>query len=208
MRIVAGRHRGRALKSLPGPAVRPTSDKARQAVFNILAHGVPGFAFAGISVADVFCGTGALGLEALSRGAAHATFVDKDAAALKCAKENAARLGEWKNILTLRLDAAQIPPPPLAAPAPCALAFLDPPYGEGLLVPALQGLAARSWLAAGAIVVAEMGAKEAFEAPRSYALLQERTYGAAKVVFLRFKGNESLARGPFESRRLPRFSLP
>ena len=191
MRIVAGRHRGRTLKALPGPAVRPTSDKARQAVFNILAHGIPGFAFAGISVADVFAGTGALGLEALSRGAAHATFVDNDAAALKCAKENAARLGEWRNILTLRLDAAQIQSPPLAAHAPCALVFLDPPYGEGLLVPALQGLAARGWLAPLAIIVAEMGAKEKLEAPRGYALLQERTYGAAKVAFLRFTGNKN-----------------
>ena len=189
MRIVAGRHRGRAIKALPGPALRPTSDRARQAVFNILAHGTPGFAFAGISVADVFAGTGALGLEALSRGAAHATFVDNDSAALKCAKENAARLGEWRNILTLRLDATQIPPPPLAALAPCSLAFLDPPYGEGLLVPALRGLAARGWLAPLAIAVAEMGAKEKLEVPRGYALLQERTYGAAKVAFLRFEGN-------------------
>lgn len=191
MRIVAGRHRGRALKALPGLAVRPTSDRARQAVFNILAHGIPEFIFEGISVADVFCGTGALGLEALSRGAAHATFVDSDSAALKCAKENAARLGEWRNIVALRLDATQVPPPPLAAHAPCALAFLDPPYGGGLLVPALQSLAARGWLAAGAIVVAEMGAKEAFEPPRGYAPLQERTYGAAKVTFLRFTGNKN-----------------
>lgn len=188
MRIVAGRHRGRTLKSPPGPAVRPTSDRTRESVFNILAHGIPGFAFEGVSVADLFCGTGALGLEALSRGAAHATFIDRDAAALKYAKENAARLGEWRNILTLRLDAAQIPPPPLAAHAPCALAFLDPPYGEGLLVPALQGLAARGWLVEGALVVAEMGAKEPFEPPRGYALLQERIYGAAKVAFLRYAG--------------------
>lgn len=191
MRIVAGRHRGRTLKSLPGPGLRPTSDRTRESVFNILAHGVPGFAFDGISVADLFCGTGALGLEALSRGAARATFVDADAAALKCAKENAARLGEWRNVLALRLDAAQIPPPPLAAEAPCALAFLDPPYGSGLLVPALQGLAACGWLSENAIVVAEMGAKEPFEPPRGFALLQARTYGAAKVAFLRFTGNKA-----------------
>ncbi len=189
MRIVAGRHRGRVLKTVPGPALRPTSDKARQAVFNILAHGVPGFAFDGISVADVFCGTGALGLEALSRGASRATFVDTDAAALKCAKENAARLGEWRNVLALRLDATQIPPPPRAAEAPCALAFFDPPYGQGLLAPALQGFGHKGWLAEGAVVVAEMGAKETFEPPRGFALLQERTYGAAKVAFLRFTGN-------------------
>lgn len=186
MRIVAGRHRGRTLKTVPGPAVRPTSDRTRESVFNILAHGIPGFAFDGVTVVDVFCGTGALGLEALSRGASRATFVDSDAAALKCAKENAARLGEWRNVLALRLDAAQIPPPPRAAEAPCALAFLDPPYGAGLLVPALQGLGARGWLAEGAVVVAEMGAKESFEPPRGFTLLQERAYGAAKVAFLRF----------------------
>jgi 16S rRNA (guanine966-N2)-methyltransferase len=186
LRIVAGRHRGRTLKSLPGPGLRPTSDRARESVFNILAHGIPGFAFEGSAVVDVFCGTGAFGLEALSRGAARATFVDSDAASLKCAKENAARLGEWRKILALRLDAAQIPPPPLAAHAPCALAFLDPPYGSGLLLPALQGLGQRGWLAPEAIVVAEMGAKETLEPPRGFTLLQERVYGAAKIAFLRF----------------------
>jgi 16S rRNA (guanine966-N2)-methyltransferase len=168
--------------------LRPTSDRTRESVFNILAHGIPGFVFDGVSAVDAFCGTGALGLEALSRGAARATFVDSDPAALKCAKENAARLGEWRNVLTLRLDATQIPPPPLAAHAPCALAFLDPPYGEGLLIPALQGLGQRGWLAEGAVVVAEMGAKETFEPPRGFGVMQERVYGAAKVVFLRFEG--------------------
>ena len=188
MRIIAGRHRGRPLRAPEGKGIRPTSDRARQAVFNILEHGIPGFAFEGVSVADVFCGTGALGLEALSRGAAHATFIDTDALALKYAKENAARLGEWRNILILKLDATRAAPPPLAARGPCALAFLDPPYGEGLLGPALQGLAARGWLAVGAVVVAEMGAKETFEPPKGYALIQERVYGAAKVAFLRLAG--------------------
>lgn len=189
MRIIAGRYRGRPLRAPEGKGIRPTSDRARQAVFNILEHGIPGFAFEGISVADVFCGTGALGLEALSRGAARATFIDTDALALKYAKENAARLGEWRNILILKLDATRTAPPPLAAKAPCALAFLDPPYGEGLLGPALQGLAARGWLAAGAVVVAEMGAKDKLEPPKGYAPIQERAWGAAKVAFLRFAGN-------------------
>jgi len=167
--------------------VRPTSDRARQAVFNILEHGIPGFSFDGITVADVFCGTGAMGLEAISRGAARAVFIDTNALALKHAKENAARLGEWRNILVLKLDAARLAPPPLAAHAPCGLAFLDPPYGEGLLPPALQGLAQKGWLAPGAVVVAEMGAKEPFEPPRGYALIEERAYGAAKVAFLRIE---------------------
>ncbi len=187
MRIVAGRHRGRPLRAPEGKGVRPTSDRARQAAFNILEHGIPGFAFEDASVVDVFSGTGALGLEAISRGAAHATFIDVDALALKYAKENAARLGEWRHVLVLKIDATRLAPPPLAAKAPCMLAFLDPPYGEGLLGPALQGLAARGWLAANAVVVAEMGAKEPFEPPKGYALLQERAYGAAKIAFLRFE---------------------
>lgn len=186
MRIVAGKHRGRTLKAPAGAGVRPTSDRARQAVFNVLAHGVPGFAFEGIAVADLFAGSGALGLEALSRGAAHATFVDRDALALKSVRENAAGLGEWRAVALLKLDATRLPPPALAVQAPCALVFLDPPYGEGLVVPALQALANKGWVGPGSIVVAERGAKETFEPPRGYTLLDERTYGAAKVAFLRY----------------------
>lgn len=188
MRIVAGRHRGRTLLVPEGRSLRPTADRVREAVFNILAHGIDGFDFEGIAVIDVFAGTGALGLEAMSRGAAHVTFIDHDHEALNCARKNAAQVGEWRNATLLRLDATRLPPPPLAAKAPCALAFLDPPYGEGLAIPALQGLAAKGWLAKDGIAVVEIGAKEDLEPPRGYALLDRRTYGAAQVLFLKFEG--------------------
>jgi 16S rRNA (guanine966-N2)-methyltransferase len=188
VRIVAGKHRGRPLLAPTGKAIRPTADRTRESLFNVLAHGVPGFAFEGASVVDVFAGTGALGLEALSRGAAHATFIDSDPAALHVIRQNAAKLGEWRAVTLLKLDAGHLPPPALAAKAPCRLAFLDPPYGENLLVPALQGLAARGWLAADAIAVAEIGAKEHLDPPKDFALIDERAYGAAKIVFLRYRG--------------------
>jgi 16S rRNA (guanine966-N2)-methyltransferase len=188
LRIVAGKHRGRALSAIASKTVRPTADRARESLFNILAHGVPGFAFEGASVVDVFAGTGALGLEALSRGAAHATFIDSDPAALRAVRQNAARLGEWRAVTFLRLDAAHLPPPALAAKAPCRLAFLDPPYGQNLVVPALQGLAAQGWLKKGAVAVAEVGTKERLDPPKGFTVIDERTYGAAKIVFLRYLG--------------------
>lgn len=186
MRIVAGKHRGRPLIASTGSAVRPTSDRVRESLFNILVHGIADFVIEDVSVADVFAGTGALGLEALSRGARHATFVDSDPAALHVVRQNAAKLGEWRAVTLLRLDAARLPPPALAVKAPCRLAFLDPPYGQNLVPPALAGLASRGWLAKGAVVVAEIGAQEPFEPPKGFAVVDARTYGAAKLVFLRY----------------------
>ena len=127
MRIIGGRHRGRALKALKGKDIRPTSDRARESIFNILEHTVEGGEPAGAAVLDVFAGTGALGLEALSRGARHATFIDSDRAALDCARQNARALGEAGAAVFLGLDAARLPPPPPDAGAPATLAFLDPP---------------------------------------------------------------------------------
>jgi 16S rRNA (guanine966-N2)-methyltransferase len=186
VRIVAGKHRGRPLMAPAGSAVRPTSDRARESVFNILVHGIADFTIEGASVVDVFAGTGALGLEALSRGARHATFVDADPAVLHVVRQNAARIGEWRAVTLLRLDATRLPPPALAVKAPCRLAFLDPPYGQGLVQPALAGLASRGWLEKGAVVVAEIGAQEPFEPPKGFVLVDERTYGAARVLFLRY----------------------
>ncbi len=186
MRIVGGSARGRAIKAPPGArGLRPTSDRAREAIFNILEHGVDGPGIDGAAVADVFAGTGALGLEALSRGAASAVFIDNDGAAIACCRKNAAAIGKWRNAVFLKLDAGNPPPPPLAAKAPCAYAFLDPPYESGLLIPALTGLAAKGWIGPGSICVAETSAKEIFEPPRGFQLLDERTYGAAKVSFLK-----------------------
>jgi 16S rRNA (guanine966-N2)-methyltransferase len=187
MRIVGGRHRGRPLRAPGGRDSRPTSDRAREAIFNILAHGMEDFELDGASVVDVFAGTGALGLEALSRGAAHATFIDDDGRAMGCVRGNAAALGERGAVTLLTLDAARLPPPPLAARAPCALAFLDPPYGAGLAAAALEGLAGRGWIAPGAVCVVELAAPEPFTPPPAFEAVDERTYGPARVVFLRWR---------------------
>ena len=184
MRIVGGIHRGRPLKAPPGRDLRPTSDRAREALFNILGHGMAGVDLDGASVLDVFAGTGAFGLEALSRGADHATFIDNSAEAIKCLRQNADALGESLRATPIRADATRLPPPPLVAQAPCAFAFLDPPYGSGLAVPALNALVAQRWIAAGTLSVVEIAAKEPFQAPDPFDCLDERTYGAARLVFL------------------------
>lgn len=184
-RIIAGKHRGRPLKVPMGGIVRPTADRAREALFNILAHGIDWSGFEGISALDVFAGSGACGLEALSRGAAHATFIDHDGVALMTIRRNAAAIGEARTVAMLKLDATRLPAPAGAACAPCGLAFLDPPYESGLATPALQGLTTRRWLAPGAIAVVEVAAREPLTIPPGYILLNERAYGAARLVFLR-----------------------
>ncbi|HEC14757.1 MAG TPA: 16S rRNA (guanine(966)-N(2))-methyltransferase RsmD [Rhodospirillales bacterium] len=185
MKIVGGKHRGRPLKALPGRATRPTSDRVREAVFNILEHGIEGLALDGATVIDVFSGTGALGLEALSRGAARATFIDTNPEALNIVRKNAGSLGEGRNITALKLDAARLAPPPRAARAPCPLVFLDPPYDSELTNPALLSLSGKGWLAAGAVCVVEVASNEPFESPAKFSVLDERVYGAARVVFLK-----------------------
>jgi 16S rRNA (guanine966-N2)-methyltransferase len=184
MRIVGGRHRGRTIEAPAGDRIRPTKDLARESLFNILGHGR--FAPGGVSllqgarVLDAFCGTGALGLEALSRGAAHAIFLDIDAAALRVARGNAAKLGEQSHAEFIAADAKR---PPRATTA-CNLVLLDPPYGEGLAAPALAALDAAGWIAAGAICVLEVGATEDVAVPAGFTHVDERRYGKTKFVIL------------------------
>jgi 16S rRNA (guanine966-N2)-methyltransferase len=185
MRIVGGTHKGRALVALCGRTTRPTSDRIRENIFNILAHGIDDFNLSEISVVDIFAGTGALGFEALSRGAKHATFIDSSRRALDIVKKNSATLGEWRNTTLLKLDATHFSPPPRAAKAPCGLAFLDAPYDQELSFPALLGIVNKGWVKSGSIVIVEMSAKEAIELPRQYAQLRERTYGTTRVLTLK-----------------------
>ena len=189
MRIAAGRHKGLRLAVPRGGAVRPTGERARQALFNILDHAYG--ALRGARVLDAFAGSGALGLEALSRGAASLVAFDSDRAAAACARRNLAAAGESDHALILAADVLA-PPPAGRFPgfAPCALAFLDPPYGRGLIAPALLALAGRGWLAPGALVVAERERREAFAAPPGFAPLEERLYGKARLIFLRARGAE------------------
>ncbi|MGH7047842.1 MAG: 16S rRNA (guanine(966)-N(2))-methyltransferase RsmD [Stellaceae bacterium] len=192
MRIVGGNHRGRRLWAPPGGAVRPTSDRAREALFDILSHGrfaAAGSPFAGAAVLDAFAGTGAFGLEALSRGAAEAVFIERERDALGALRHNIEALGETARARIVPGDATRPPRGTIA----CALAFLDPPYASGLAVPALLALAAAGWLAAAALAVIELGAREAPVRPDGFEIADERVYGAARLLFLR---------------RLPPFTAP
>ncbi len=188
MRIIGGRHRGRPLRSPAGKDLRPTSDRVREAVFNILEHGIDWLGIKDASVIDIFAGTGACGLEALSRGAAHATFIDEDADALELIRKNAGALGEGAKITPLKLDARRLAPPPMAAGTPCGLAFCDPPYNANLSGPALLGLINKGWIGTGSVCVVEVAVKENFDPPVGLSILDERTYGAAKVIFLKRAG--------------------
>jgi 16S rRNA (guanine966-N2)-methyltransferase len=182
MRIVAGLWRGRALVAPKGEATRPTADRVRQALFDMLLHapwakGADGReAVVGATVLDAFAGTGALGLEALSRGAAHAHFLERDRAALAALRGNIAAL---KAPATVHAADATRPPPG----TPCTLVFLDPPYGQGLIERALPALAQGGWLAAGALIVAETARDEPLALAAD--ILAERPHGAARITILR-----------------------
>ena len=188
MRIVSGRFKGQRLQAPGGRELRPTSDRTRGSVFNVIIHGLREWkgSLDGTSVVDVFCGTGALGLEALSRGAAHATFIDNSQASLAVAKNNAANLVVWRETTLLKLDATRLAPPPLVAQGPCAIAFLDAPYKMEMTRPTLSGLARQGWLADGALCVVEVAADEIVSVGPCFTQLDERTYGSAKVVFLQY----------------------
>jgi 16S rRNA (guanine966-N2)-methyltransferase len=191
VRVVAGRHRGRRILAPEGQALRPTADRVREAVFNTLVHGGPGAdgrdAITGARVLDAFAGTGAMGLEAVSRGAAHATLMEQDRTALDFCRANTRALGEAARVTVLGGDCTK----PVRAAEPCTLVLLDPPYRSGLAAPALTALAEAGWIAPGAICVVELQAKEAFVPPAAAAPLDERRYGAARIVYLRWDGSDS-----------------
>jgi 16S rRNA (guanine966-N2)-methyltransferase len=185
MRIVAGQYRGKPLIAPPGQATRPTSDRARESIFNILEHAPwsPGLREA--RVVDLFAGSGALGLEALSRGAAFALFVETDEAARGAIRDNVEAFGLFGTTRVHRRDAADLGPRPSSAGAPFDLAFLDPPYAKGLGEKALEQLRTHGWLTPGAVTVFERGAEEPVIDVEGFDLVDERTYGAARVLFMR-----------------------
>ena len=185
LRIIGGKHRARAIAAPEGQATRPTASRAREALFNILVHA--NWRADGASplvdarVLDAFAGSGALGLEALSRGAAHATFLDNDANAIRLIGENVRKLGEAASAKVIRADATR-PPPGREA---CDLLFLDPPYRSGEATPALAALASAGWVAPGAIITVELAHTEDIVPPAGFEAIDERRYGAAKIVILR-----------------------
>jgi 16S rRNA (guanine966-N2)-methyltransferase len=190
IRIVAGEWRGRKLAVPPGDAVRPTGERQRKALFDILGHGR--YANGGVSmlvgarVLDAFAGTGALGLEALSRGAASCLFLDKAAASRAVCSANVANLGANARARVLAADACDPGAAPVAPFAPCNLVLLDAPYRSGFAATALGAFAARGWLVANAVCVVELALDESAAPPDGFVLDDERVYGQTKFLLLRY----------------------
>jgi len=182
IRITAGTFRGRALSVPEGYTVRPTSDRARQALFNRLEHSFQnyGFRLRGARVVDLFAGTGALGLEALSRGAAHVTFVEHSPSSRRALADNIETLGVDDKVSILTMDATALP----AAAQPYGLALLDPPYGSGLVERTLGALAAKGWLAEPGLMVVETARDEIITAPDGWGVEDSRAYGRGALTYL------------------------
>ena len=187
MRIVGGKNRGRQLLAPKGQATRPTSDRTRESVFNILSSRLER-GFQGLTVVDLFAGTGALGLEALSRGAAQAVLIDNDRAAIKIIEENVQKLGAAENTSLIKRDATRLGALP-AGLSPADLVFLDPPYEQDLVQSALPSLRENNWLADEAIIVVEMAAKEIFECPPGFEQVDQRKYGKAAIHIVELMQN-------------------
>ncbi|MBM3562722.1 MAG: 16S rRNA (guanine(966)-N(2))-methyltransferase RsmD [Alphaproteobacteria bacterium] len=185
MRIVGGALRGRALSGPRSQAIRPTSERLRESVFDILAHRF-GDPVANANVVDLFAGGGALGLEALSRGAARALFVDDGAAARALLRANIEALGLGGVTRIFRRDATKLGAAPPGEQF--SLAFLDPPYGKNLAAPALAALVDGGWLAQGAVVVIEESAEAHIDLPPALLREDERRYGDTQFVFARYIG--------------------
>jgi len=193
MRIVSGQYKGKPIAAPDGRATRPTSDRAREAVFNILEHAPWAPALQGARALDLFAGSGALGLEALSRGAAFCLFVETDEAARGAIRDNVEALHLFGCTRIHRRDATDLGPRPASAGPAFDLVFLDPPYAKGpdlknMGEKALAELGQHGWLAPGAALVFERGEGEPEIQPDGYELIDERRYGAAKVLFLKWPG--------------------
>jgi len=182
MRIVGGKFKGQSLAAPSGRDTRPTSDRVREAIFNILAHGTAAVPLEGARVLDLFAGTGAMGLEALSRGAKFCQFVDDDVEARGIIRRNADALGVTGSCRIWRRDAARLGPS--GPQPPFTLVFIDPPYGKALGDRALHSLVEGRWLAPKAIAVLEESARAKISVPEELSIVDERTYGDTKVVFL------------------------
>ena len=182
MRIIAGRFKGHSLKTPKSYRVRPTSDRLRETLFNVLAHSY-GDPVAGARVLDLFAGTGALGLEALSRGAAFALFVEDGVEARGLLRGNVEALGVAGQSKIFRRDATRLGP--VHPNEPFSLVFADPPYGKGLAEKALASALEGGWLTSDALVVVEEAGDAVFEIPQGLEEIETRSYGEAKLIFLK-----------------------
>ncbi len=183
MRIVGGKFRGREIVGPSTPDTRPTSDRVRESIFNILAHGIADFSLEDARVMDLFAGTGALGLEAISRGAKFCLFVEDGTEARGLIRRNADGCGVIGQCKIWRRDATDLGPS--APQSPYTLVFADPPYNKGLGEKALVSLRDGGWLAAGAIVVLEEAEKAQVADQVGLTLIDQRSYGDTQVRIYR-----------------------
>jgi 16S rRNA (guanine966-N2)-methyltransferase len=183
MRIVGGKFRGRDIQGPTAIGTRPTSDRVRESIFNILAHGIADFTLEDARVMDLFAGTGALGLEAISRGAKFCLFVEDDASARGVIRNNTDICGVIGQCKIWRRDATDLGPS--APQSPYNLIFIDPPYGKGLGEKALKSLLDGGWLAANAIVVLEESEKSKIENQSGLNQIDQRVYGDTQVLIYR-----------------------
>lgn len=186
MRIIAGEYRRRTLRLPPPCLTRPTSDRAREAIFNII-YSLDDKIFKNSFVLDAFAGSGALGLEALSRGASQVTFFEKNPQAMRILKSNIATLQVETHCSVFLRDAIK---PPKAS-NPMNLVFLDPPYGQNLEIPCLKALQAQGWIHGDTLIVLETSSKDPACLPNTpqISLIGQRSYGAALISFLKLKSN-------------------
>ena len=187
MRIIGGRHRGRRLRRPPESITRPTMDKVRESIFNIILHGDSDDPLTDGVVLDAFGGSGALGLEAISRGARKVYIFEKNNIPYQVIKDNISSLQEQTNVTLMKADAI-IPP---EAPEPMSLILLDPPFGKDLVSICIPVLLAKGWIDARTLIVAEVESKETISLPDGFVVLKGRIYGTAKVNFLRFSPGKS-----------------
>ncbi|MBP6985602.1 MAG: 16S rRNA (guanine(966)-N(2))-methyltransferase RsmD [Alphaproteobacteria bacterium] len=189
MRVIAGKHRGRPLARPPAMITRPTMDRVRESIFNMLTHAdIEGKMdyVQGANVLDAYAGSGALGIECISRGAKFIYFFDKNTRALATVRENVWSLGEADSTKIMKADATQPPQAPFAMD----LVLLDPPFGKNLTALCLPHLLKAGWIDEKTLIVAEIAAKEELNLPGNFTLLRERVYGTAQVFFIQLKSEE------------------
>jgi 16S rRNA (guanine966-N2)-methyltransferase len=187
VRIVGGKFRGRTIHAPQGQATRPTTDRVREAIFNRLEHGVAGLQLDGARVLDLFAGTGALGLESLSRGARNVLFIDDSETARGLIRRNADELGVIGQAKLWRRDAAKLGP--CAPMSPFGLVFMDPPYGKGLAEKALAALVSGQWLEPVPLWWSRKRRNLILDLPADFDVLNDSRYGDTRVLTLQFTGS-------------------
>lgn len=184
MRIISGRFKGQPLVAPKGQNTRPTSDRARESLFNVLSHASWAPELENARVIDLFAGSGALGFEAMSRGAAFCLFVETDSSARGAIRDNVETLQLFGNTRIHRRSATDLGPKPAGVGQPFTLAFLDPPYNKDLVTPCLNNLVSGGWMAEGAVAVVETDTKETF-AHEGWEVVDERGAGKARLTMLK-----------------------